>query len=425
LPIDVAVDPALGRLAFPASAIPATVRVSYAYGFSGDVGSGPYNRSASITQTFKGPVTWQRGVSQSIPPVPDQIVATLAEAVQAWNAQPAGTVGLITIMDSSTYTENLTGPNVIEIPEGSQLVLAAADWPTFIDPISLVETRQVGAFSADRLRPHIDGNISVRGVAPDSSVNPGELALNGLLIEGRLTALAGNLGGLRISHCTLVPTEGGVTINIGGADQQNAQLAVAIERSICGSVMLAQTTPALSVIDSILDNAGSGSALTAPGADVTMNAATLFGPAGMRSLEASNSLFTALATVERRQAGCIRYSFTPDGSQTPRRFRCQPDLALDARAEALGLDSSADLSPAQRALVLSRVKPEYTSEQYGDPEYAQLSLGCAEEILTGADDGAEMGAFQHLQQPQRAANLRESLGEYLRFGLEAGIFFVT
>jgi hypothetical protein len=36
-----------------------------------------------------------------------------------------------------------------------------------------------------------------------------------------------------------------------------------------------------------------------------------------------------------------------------------------------------------------------------------------------------MGAFQHLQQPQRAANLRESLGEYLRFGLEAGIFFVT
>jgi len=34
----------------------------------------------------------------------------------------------------------------------------------------------------------------------------------------------------------------------------------------------------------------------------------------------------------------VRYSFSPDGSQTPRRFRCQPDLALEVRAEALGLE---------------------------------------------------------------------------------------
>jgi hypothetical protein len=36
-----------------------------------------------------------------------------------------------------------------------------------------------------------------------------------------------------------------------------------------------------------------------------------------------------------------------------------------------------------------------------------------------------MGVFNQLKQPQREANLRTALEEYLRFGLEAGIFYVT
>jgi len=34
-----------------------------------------------------------------------------------------------------------------------------------------------------------------------------------------------------------------------------------------------------------------------------------------------------------------------------------------------------------------------------------------------------MGVFHLVQQPQRLANLRTALDEYLRVGLEAGIFF--
>ncbi len=45
--------------------------------------------------------------------------------------------------------------------------------------------------------------------------------------------------------------------------------------------------------------------------------------------------------------------------------------------------------------------------------------------MEGADDGAEMGAFNMLKQPQREANLRASLDEFLRLGLEAGIIHVT
>ena len=35
--------------------------------------------------------------------------------------------------------------------------------------------------------------------------------------------------------------------------------------------------------------------------------------------------------TERTQAGCVRFSFVPLGSRTPRRYRCQPDLGHQAR----------------------------------------------------------------------------------------------
>jgi hypothetical protein len=45
--------------------------------------------------------------------------------------------------------------------------------------------------------------------------------------------------------------------------------------------------------------------------------------------------------------------------------------------------------------------------------------------LIGAEDGAEMGVFNMLQQPQREATLCAVLDEYIPFGLIAGIFYVT
>ena len=73
----------------------------------------------------------------------------------------------------------------------------------------------------------------------------------------------------------------------------------------------------------------------------------------------------------------------------------------------------------------ARLKPTFTSTQYGQPGYAQLAQVCPPQIRTGAEDGAEMGVFSYLVQPQREANLRASLDEYLPFGLEAGIVYVT
>lgn len=420
LPIKVAVDPKLGRLAFPMGDIPGQVEASYAYGFSGDIGGGPYNRSESISRTLTRPVTWQVGVSSELTPLPDIIFATLAEAVDAWNAQAPGITGVIAILDSHTYAEELTGGRSIKIPKDSQLIIVAADWPEVDDPdLPGRKKRIIGQLEPEGLRPHLLGNLSVEGTATNESLTPGELVLDGLLVEGKLTVLPGNLGKLRVAHCTLASDHsysGLVVEEVSGTQdqhKQNSQLSICIDRCICGPITLPGTVLELHIVDSIVDKID-GVAITAPGANTDIQMSTIFGSSSMRSLEASNSIFTGIVSVGRRQLGCMRFSYVPDNSQTPRRYYCQPDLALNGV-----------ISPTEQDNTRDRLAPSFMSMRYGDPAYAQLSQACALEILTGAEDGSEMGAFNNLKQSQRQANLRASLDEYMRFGLEAGIFYVT
>jgi len=169
---------------------------------------------------------------------------------------------------------------------------------------------------------------------------------------------------------------------------------------------------------------------TQPGPATTLERVTVLGPVHVKELTlASEVIFTGQARATRRQAGCVRFSYVPPDSQTPRCFRCQPELAITTALEQAKVQAGGTLDPvvadAIRQQILSRLIPTFTSTQYGDPAYGQLSLTCPVEIRTGAEDGSEMGAFNFLKQPQRTANLQSNLEEYLRFGLEAGIFFVT
>ena len=130
----------------------------------------------------------------------------------------------------------------------------------------------------------------------------------------------------------------------------------------------------------------------------------------------------------RRRDACAFPGCRP-GSRTPRRFRCQPDLAVDAAPSRTPWSATPRLTPAERTQI------------------AQLCSGLpAAGILRGtvrppgvcpaafvepagdsdrAEDGSEMGAFSHVKQPQRESNLRIRLQEYLPFGLQAGIIYAT
>lgn len=422
--ISVGVDPVLGRLAWADTLpLPAALKVGYAFGFSGDLGGGPYNRRVSVDAALDlaGAVSWRVGVSQEFASVnldgSDVIHATLADAITEWNGLAAPAVGVITIMDSHTYAENLS----IQIPEGSQLLIVAADWPVVPSPGGGVE-RVPGQMNPVEVRPHLLGNITVHGAAPAGSDSPGTLAIDGLLIEGSVTVdnvAPGHLGLLRIAHSTLVPTQGGLTVA-----GKNARLTVQLIRSICGPITLPATAPALTVEDCIIDNGSAGKAIAAPASKVDVQSSTVFGDVDVRRLDAGNSIFCGVVDAARQQEGCVRFCFVPTTSATGRRYRCQPDLAV-ADAERAAEAAGETFDKAEAEIVRARVVPAFTAEDYGHPAYAQLANACPAELRTGAEDGAEMGAFRFLQQPQREANLRSSLDEYLRFGLEAGLIFST
>ena len=61
--------------------------------------------------------------------------------------------------------------------------------------------------------------------------------------------------------------------------------------------------------------------------------------------------------AERKQVGCVRFSWLPFNSILPRRHRCQPDSNAAAR----------------------HIAPRFTSLRYGTPAYGQLATSTAAE----------------------------------------------
>jgi hypothetical protein len=288
-------------------------------------------------------------------------------------------------MDNRTYAEPLD----IEVPPDCTLVLAAAKWDEEEDPITRVKARLPGHQSADGVRAHLRGGVKITGAGAGSVI-----VLDGLLLEGGVIVADGQLTALRIAHCTIAPGSGGLTVG------RNVDLSVDIERSISGPVAIDASAGSVSVRDSILDADG---AVALAGPATAIDRSTLIGGASLRSVNASDCIFTAPVIVERRQTGCVRYSYVPLESRVPRRFRCRPVDAAEA----------------------DRLFPEFTSVRYGDPGYGQLAADTPAAIARGGDAEGEMGAFAFVQAPYRLANLRTRLDEYLRFGLEAGTFFAT
>jgi hypothetical protein len=245
----------------------------------------------------------------------------------------------------------------------------------------------------------------------------GRLVLDGLVIAGGALRLSAALDDepreIVLRNCTLVP---GLTLKPDGSSAspgapslvvEHPFASVTLERCITGALNIvagAQATIADSILDagSIAQAAYAADAGAGPGAEVRVTESTIIGALHTRLLRlGSNSLFLGRINAQRRQEGCVRFSYVTADSIAPRRYRCLPD----------------DAHPG--------VLPHFTSLRYGDPGYAQLRRATSKAIREGAANGSELGVLNSLYQPQRETNLRIRLDEYLRFGLHAGIFYVT
>jgi hypothetical protein len=197
----------------------------------------------------------------------------------------------------------------------------------------------------------------------------------------------------------------------------NHGLNIFLDDTICGSVSLLQSAEVTVYLNnSILDGKGYEMALDCFKARIENS--TIMGQVDVGILEmASNAIFSDKIFVKRLQAGCVRFCYVHEGSRTPRRYHCQPEYFNSAKPPSLlsRLENNDDDD-------FLNVIPRFVSMTYGDPGYAQIQKRTSSIIFEGADNGSEIGAFNSVYQAQRLKNLREALNEYLRFGMEAGIF---
>lgn len=418
LPIRVAIDPVLGKAAFAPGKEPSRLRAVYAYGFSADIGGGPYDRENEDRDISASSIDWQIGVSRLLAPVANEIVNSLSDALDLWHDQAPGTRGLICIMDSMRYEVDLTGAKGIRIPEGSELTILAADWPpTETDPG--IFQRPLGRFSATRLRPHILGDLEVQGTAPANSVNPGALRFEGILLEGQFRVIPGHLGNLAVSHCC-IPAGSSSSLEIETAEAGlNDHLFVQVQKSILGRIAFQGSAEELRIEDSIvgMPDEPELEAILVQAVPLVIERATVWGTVECYRIDASECLFLGTVTAQRTQVGCVRYSYLPPASRVPRAFRCQPAQAI--------LDAGAENDAPRRAAIEARVRPSFESLKPMDPDYGRISQLAPEEIRFAGEDGREPGAFAHLDAPQRLRFLQDSLDEFLRAGLQAGIFINT
>ena len=371
------VDPELGRMVFSEDQ-PAGARVAgvFRYGFGMAMGGGEYGRAATLAADL-APVHAVQGGG----------AAALQNALDA-----AASGGAVEIRDSGVYA----GALAIHAGAGAGIELRSAD--------------------RARATLRLSGDLVVSGE------DDAALTLNGLLLDGGAIVIPetvpsgrpNRLRRLRLVHCTLRP--GAPPVSIVAAVPE---LTIELESSIAGALRVAGTAE-VSIQNSIVDAGAFTAAAYAaldgggPGAPATIRNSTLIGKLHTRVLRlASNSIFLAgLATADtwsapvraaRLQEGCVRFSYLPLDAQAPRRHRCRPASAAEA----------------------PRIRPVFGSLDYGDSSYALLHPSTPAEILNGADDQSEMGAFHDLFLPQREAALRAGLREHLRFGLEAGVFYAS
>lgn len=431
--ISCAVDPVTGRLVAAKAASSAAeiteVRVAFTYGLASEIGAGPQDRNDSdvpfdITDTpeLHHFVRIVDSTAAETGTANDMVrqVQLLATALAEWKSIGLPTRGLIVLVrcDREAVQSPATRFDVA-VPGGCELHIVSGEWREPQTGSQLQgNSERLGYVVRKGLRFTIEGRLHLTA-SPIPNQDPGVVVLDGLEVTAGITFTGDCLSKLWIRYCTLRrPGDAAlatITTAMAGAE-------VVITRSIVGRVRLDLGpdlgTGTLQLEDSIVasDGAAQGAA-SCTGIDTSLTAVTLLGTSTFKSLQATNAIFAQPCIVARTQDGCIRYSWVADGSQMPRRFRCQPDLAIAAAADRKG----APLSPAEVASISAGAAPIFLDTALNEPTVAMLDPLTGDAVALGGENDVEMGAFARAAQRLRERNIESLFDDYVPFGLEAGL----
>ncbi len=461
----VAVDSLRGRMSFPPAEIPRRVFVAYHYGFSFEIGAGEYSRAFSAPPnaplvaavdenvvTFSGTpilgiditITIDGSATASYTSTASDTASSVATAV-AKTIDALGIPGIAALAQAQCVTVGgattvsvAFPPRIYRVSSGGaethrHLSAALARWKSDAPARATIEIEDSEVYDEEDLDIDLSAGqylevraasgarpvirmVDTRAGGPDlvdiTGAETATLAIDGLMIAGGFR-VAGRLAELILRRSTLVP---GWTVS-RRADRRTVEPSIAIrdslaslriEKSILGPVSVEREESAprplrMTISDSIVDADHRGEALSSPDAkaanvELRVKRATVLGHIRVHSIVlAENTIFDGTVTVSDCQHGCFRFCYVPTKSKTPPQYECQPST------------TTPDLAPA------------FVSRRFGDPGYARLQDDAPQEILEGADDRSEMGAFHDLFLPQRKANLTTRLAEYTPAGVVTSI----
>lgn len=392
------VDPVLGRLAVKPDHL--DVEVSYFECGPGDLGGGGYDRDDPAAVTGD----------------PEAVDAALAPGCLA-NALvlPRPALHAIELPDWGRYTL----PSSFEVPAQSVLEIRAAEAcrPVLEIPGECTVFLGQGARLVMRGVLVTGGPLNLKTVGPRN---------------GEVPAPA-----VEISHCTFVPghllDSSGLPAHVPTPADQTSdeppvpvlsidgtqigvnpptdayEVQVDIRRSILGTVDL-PVSSSLQLRECIVDGLG---ALAVRAGIAHIEACTVLGDLQAHVLElATDSLLCGPVEIDRVQSGAVRYCYLPlSVSRVPACFRTVPDPG--------------SVAPGDLARCEAELAPHFSSLRYGRPGYAQVDPSSPAEVLRGASDEEELGAWHFLAWTQRTENLRNATEDFLRLGAQAGIFFAS
>lgn len=369
------IDPELGRISLPLPDqsnilyVNSDVRVNFHYGFYMDIGGGEYERRKSFYEFDSDYVL--KKVSNNYTDNVSQLSgfnSTIESAIDKLSDNY-----VIELDNNNWYKEKQ-----ILTSEGQILEIRAAN--------GIRANINAGKSKSNESEFEIDG------------ADESEIILNGLLISGGTVKVKGNMKLLRLNHCTL-------TSNLL---IESTNTSVIIDHCILLGELRTTESTKVWISDSILDHNSencfndnfvyAGNDGKSAGGILHIENTTVLGRVHTKKLAyACNTIFYSAVNVQSYQKECVKYSYIPNYPE-----------------------NNSDINSIYTS---NQDSPKFSSLCYGNPHYCRLDKDCPILIKQGADDEGEMGVFHDLLEPQREINLRARLNEYLRFGIEAGIFY--
>jgi hypothetical protein len=384
---------------------PQNVWARYHYGFSSEIGAGPYDRRLRR----QAPLT----------PAPEVTIAGGGSALTSSSAVPQ--TGTLTLDDSLTYS-------------------GAA---------SIAVTGALTIRAGNRQRPLIRLPAGSGGPVTEwiISGSPGSsLILDGLFISGGDIVIRGSFMAITITCCTLdpgsasdtlisSPPSGNFAISADGRELSPTHVwieaaveTLTVERSIMGPIRTrgGGKIQTLDIADSILQALPesvssppqsppssavfSNVAIGLDSGEVCLSRCTVLGGISVHRLHVSESILQGIAKVDDIQHGCVRFTAWTQGSMLPEKY------------ESVSI-------PSQSVL--------FASTDFGNPGYCQLlpiadrailkgTNGTVQNTISaGAEDGSEMGAFARERNAIKERGLLIKFQEFMPIGLVPVIIYVT